>query len=341
MLLGISLENYDQTLSRVSREFDETPHESFDAIGALGPDVLAYVIANFGEDYVFDMAISYLPFAVFERLTFDQAAKIRYSAGRNFDSKIENAFDADPSHELLRKIKSSIWRWSMGDKSWNEIVDAYAAIRSFDLGLENFTVTLDHTSGYNELGMGKHSRTPLDGVFAYLVHYKGEHVMTIGFSVINGRQILLQQVQLKNRSGNRWLFRFPANRLEFIIDRFRSAFKGFRIHLVDGQSAGEKIVRAYSDSHSHVKKLKADTQSRIKRGIGDVAEQKRDLARHRAKDRELRENIRHLKGDLPRLAAFYSGIGRYQLGTPYRKNDLTHYAILAPHEQTKDIRIAA
>src|SRR3546814_1923886 len=67
--------------------------------------------------------------------------------------------------------------------------------------------------------MGKHSRTPLDGVFAYLVQYKGEHVMTLGFSLINDRQILLQQVQLKNRTGNRWLFRFPENRLEFIIDR--------------------------------------------------------------------------------------------------------------------------
>src|SRR3546814_4012996 len=84
--------------------------------------------------------------------------------------------------------------------------------------------------------MGKHSRTPLDGVFAYLVQYKGEHVMTLGFSIINDRQILLQQVQLKNRTGNRWLFRFPENRLEFIIDKFRSAFRGYRIHIVDGKS---------------------------------------------------------------------------------------------------------
>src|SRR3546814_9931003 len=82
----------------------------------LGPDVLAYVMANFGDDYVFDMAISYLPCQVFERLTFDQAAKIRHSASRNFDSKTHDAFDANPSHELLRKIKSSIWRWSLNDK---------------------------------------------------------------------------------------------------------------------------------------------------------------------------------------------------------------------------------
>src|SRR3546814_5464994 len=131
------------------------------------------------------------------------------SASRNFDSKTHDAFDANPSHELLRKIKSSIWRWSLNDKSRNEVVDAYAAIRSFDLGIEGLEVTLDYTNGYNEQGMGKHSRTPLDGVFAYLVQYKGEHVMTLGFSIINDRQILLQQVQLKNRTGNRWLFRFP------------------------------------------------------------------------------------------------------------------------------------
>src|SRR3546814_16099610 len=94
-----------------------------------------------------------------------QAAKIRHSASRNFDSKTHDAFDANPSHELLRKIKSSIWRWSLNDKSWNEVVDAYAAIRSFDLGIEGLEVTLDYTNGYNEQWMGKHSSKPLDGVF--------------------------------------------------------------------------------------------------------------------------------------------------------------------------------
>src|SRR3546814_6972991 len=110
-------------------------------------------MANFGDDYVFDMAISYLPCQVFERLTFDQAAKIRHSASRNFDSKTHDAFDANPSHELLRKIKSSIWRWSLNDKSWNAVVDAYAAIRSFDLGIEGLEVTRseEHTSELTSL----------------------------------------------------------------------------------------------------------------------------------------------------------------------------------------------
>src|SRR3546814_14622602 len=75
MVVGIPLESYDQTLFSVAPEFDRTPHESFDAMSELGPDVLAYVMANFGDDYVFDMAISYLPCQVFERLTFDQAAR--------------------------------------------------------------------------------------------------------------------------------------------------------------------------------------------------------------------------------------------------------------------------
>src|SRR3546814_4941530 len=69
-------------------------------------------------------------------------------------------------------------------------------------------------------------------------------------------------------------------------------------------------------SDLHIKKLISDTQIRIKRGIGDLHDQKRDLARHRAKERELRESIRHLKMEMPRLAAFYANTGRYLLGTP-------------------------
>src|SRR3546814_9420751 len=106
MVVGIPLERYDQTLFSVAQEFDRTPHESFDAMSELGPDVLAYVMDNFGDDYVFDMAISYLPCQVFERLTFDQAAKIRHSASRNLDSKNHAAFDANQSHTLLLTITS-------------------------------------------------------------------------------------------------------------------------------------------------------------------------------------------------------------------------------------------
>src|SRR3546814_14926469 len=66
------------------------------------------------------------------------------------------------------------------------ISDWSSDVCSSDL-IEGLEVTLDYTNGYNEQGMGKHSRTPLDGVFAYLVQYKGEHVMILGFSIINER----------------------------------------------------------------------------------------------------------------------------------------------------------
>src|SRR3546814_1981554 len=142
MVVGIPLERYDQTLFSVAQEFDRTPHESFDAMSELGPDVLAYVMDNFGDDYVFDMAISYLQCQVFERLTFDQAAKIRHSASRIFYSNTHEAFDANPSNELSRKIKRSIWRWSLHDKSSHDVIAAYAAIRSFDLAIEEREFTL-------------------------------------------------------------------------------------------------------------------------------------------------------------------------------------------------------
>src|SRR3546814_19488301 len=98
--------------------------------------------------------------------------------------------------------------------------------------------------------------------------------MTLVFSIINERQIRMQHVQLNNRTGNRWLFRFPENRLESIIYKFRSACRGYRIHIVDGKSTSDKIIASYSSSRKHIKKLISDTQIRIKRGIGDLQDRK-------------------------------------------------------------------
>src|SRR3546814_14834193 len=76
----------------------------------LGPDVLAYVMANFGDDYVFDIAISYLPCQVFERLTFDQAAPIPHSPTRPFHSPPPPALPPTPSHPPPPTTHSSIPR---------------------------------------------------------------------------------------------------------------------------------------------------------------------------------------------------------------------------------------
>lgn len=160
-------------------------------------------------------------------------------------------FEKDPEYEIIRKISSSMWRWGWTDKSvkgWNSLVRAYNAIKSFDLGLKGLTIKLDYSTYYLEKGYSKYTRTFLDGVFAFLIYYKDKHVMTIGFSVASDNRILLSQFQLKNRKGNRFLYKLPKNRLDFIVDKFYKHFKGFDIYLVDGKSLAKSTQNMYENA---------------------------------------------------------------------------------------------
>lgn len=329
MTIGVPLDSYDETLIKVSAQFDKKPSQSFDAVGRMGPAVRDYILHCFDKDFELDRISSHLPFEAFRNLTVDEAAKVRLSSASGFDRSIDEKFEINPTHKLLCKIRNSMWVWEGHQARWNEIVDAYHAIRSFDFDVDGFTITLDHTTGYNERGASQHSRTYLDGVFAYLVHFKGEHVMTIGFSIIGERRLLLQQVQLKNRTGNRWLFRIPGNRLEHVIDRMHAAFTGYHIHIVDGADVAEKSISCYRNERKQVQELKKRTLDALKRDNSDTVRRNDDIARYTATSRRLRRNMMHLKADKPRLAAFYRNTGRYVQGESFHMRELTHYALTA------------
>jgi hypothetical protein len=137
-----------------------------------------------------------------------------------------------------------MWRWSYSKGTWNEIVDAYNALRTFTLNLgPDFDVVLDYTTYHNERGYSKHSRTFLDGAFGYLVTYKGKHVMTIGFSILAGKKVLIQQVQLKEPQGNRWLYKLGMHRTDFALEAMKRCFNGYQIYLVEGKSAYRRLYR--------------------------------------------------------------------------------------------------
>lgn len=173
---------------------------------------------------------------------------------------INKKFEKNFNYEIIRKLSNSMWRWEMSYKSitsWNTIVDAYNCIRS--VKIDNFDITLDYTTSCNEKGYSKFSRTYLDGVFAFLIHYNGEHVMTIGFTVLSNHRILINQVQLVKKHGNRFLFKM-GNRIEWSIDLFHTFFKNFNIYLIKGidlsQSIYEQYKSQYDSNNYHLKKAK-------------------------------------------------------------------------------------
>lgn len=273
----------------------------------------AYREAYFGAaSFSFLNEYHHLPLQMFADFSFDELCKLRYSSTIMMDKTVTTLFETKAQYEIVRKIENSMWRWS-GKGEWNEIVDAYNGIRHFTL-IEDarFEVRLDHTGHCDECGWSKYGRRYLDGVFGFLVYYKGVHVFTVGFSLLRGKRIYIQQVQSTKRSGNRWRYQLPHNLVEFVIDRFTACFPGYALFIVDGGSLSDKIRREYETG------LQLLQARRIKSADDEEREKK------------LEADVAHVTNDRSRLAALYRAVGKYSLGPPrgptYR---LMHHPVLA------------
>lgn len=171
--------------------------------------------------------------------------------------------------EFIYKLRNSMHHYGeYQQRSWNDLVSAYYAIPEFDFGPE-FDVRFDHSRYFNWWGRAYHigeqirkmempwdeksiywdnNELYIDGVFAYLIYYKGKHVLTLGFS-LGGKKVLLSQVQLRNQRGNRWLYKLPLDYFDYAVTRFSDHFRhhGFDVCLVQGQSLADQIASWYGE----------------------------------------------------------------------------------------------
>ena len=300
---GLHLRSLSGELLRVEPKCAEKPMDAITgAEEKLWPSRDA--VARCFDHFSFAEHFYRLPLKVFRNFSFDELCKIYYSTIFMMDESVRRRFETNPRYEVVRKIKSSMWRWGSGSGVWNEVVDAYDNIRRFSfISDPDFEIRLDYSTYWNEFGYSKYSRTYLDGVFAFLVYFKREHVMTIGFSIMEKKRLLIQQIQSTRRTGNRYLYRLPPNRLEFVIDLFRKNFPGYALYVIDGGSLAEKTLADYRRICSN-------------------------LYRDESRRKELQAAISHLEADKPRLAAFYRDSGRFRLGPHTKKvNGLEHLQV--------------
>lgn len=311
-MLGYSLSMFEKDLKRVPAHRTKHPVRTFNLLETLGPRV-----CQWAEDNEFDpdTLVRRLPASVLLRkLTFDQICKTRYSQMFMMDSSVEELFRDRPEFSIVRKIDNSMWRWGWGSGVWNEVVDAYNGIRNFTVPVEGFDVRLDFTTGCNQRGYSRESRTFLDGVFGFLLYYKGEHVMTLGFSVMKGRRLLLQQVQLTQRKGNRFLFKLPANRLEFFLHCFAQAFPHHTLCIADGGDICRVSLASYTDNlETALNRLESNPD-----------------ARYQQDKEECESKIAHLSEELPRLERFYANCGEFVRGKQFKVNGIHHYHLHSP-----------
>jgi hypothetical protein len=324
-LKGLNLRSLRLDLHKIKSETSEKPASTIrDWKKKLGSWVKE-IEEWYGPKFDFMLNYHQLPLRMLDGFSFDELCKLRHSSVLCMDESVDKLFKTSAQHEVIRKISSSMWRWGCNRGTWNEIVDAYNNIRRFTFhDSPEFEIRLDHTTGYNEYGYSKYSRIYIDGVFAYLVYYKGEHVLTIGFSITGDREVLIQQVQSMKRFGNRYLFRLPKNRMEFVIDLFNQNFPGYKIAVIDGQSLVEKNLRGYRHALKRVEEL-----CEHYRRARDPESQK-SLKLREEECARLKECISHLEGDADRLIAFYRDIGRHRVIAGFKEiNHLLHRPIAA------------
>lgn len=318
---GLELEPLKGGLSKISSRMTRNSVRTIrDKKEKLDPHK-GYIADNFGEKFSFFFDYHKLPLEVLGGFSFEDLCKMKLSSPIMMHRSVEKLFETDFKYELVRKIISSIWRWGYQGSDWNEIVDAQTCICDFDFHSNpDFQIRLDYTTSFNERGRSQHSRIFLDGVFAFLVYYKGEHVLTIGFSVLGGKRILIQQVQSPKRTGNRYLYKLPTtNRMEFVVGLFRKNFADYDIFVVDGGSLVDNNLNNY----------RVGRERRLESLMFEYRGRAFDLAVNSSEIREIDEKISHIANDRPRLVSFYDNLGHFQKsGERFERHGLTHYKII-------------
>lgn len=156
-------------------------------------------------------------------------------------------------HPLLYKLYSSQWRYGMradygtAARHLNQLL----ALRA-PAGLE---FRLTWTLGSNETGQSVHARREgvkpnyLDGPLGLLVYSGPRLVMTVGLALCHAG-VLVAQVQLREPTGNRWLYRLPGARegltyLDWILGVLGEGFPDDPLYLPTGTSVVEAVIRSY------------------------------------------------------------------------------------------------
>lgn len=182
-----------------------------------------------------------------------------------YDAVLASDIDAhiDNNEPLIWKVRNSLWRYGCGT-DYSQFVAGLAGLRRLHVDIPGFELRVTHTKSINTAGWALHGRDNpiyLDASFGVLLFYKGEHVMTISFA-LSAHGILIAQVQLRQKRGNRFLYKLPMPFLDFGIDLVRRAFPDDPVYLVTGESTTEAIRRAYVDQHA---RFTDDVAERVQR----------------------------------------------------------------------------
>lgn len=187
----------------------------------------------------------------------------RLALGYPYTSQLADHLEA--AYEVVSKIHSCMYRYGYRQEYWR-VVRALRGIRRLhpDRGEEDFSFRLTWTPWSQAYSWSRHATDRplyLDGAFGLLVYYRGKHVLTVGFS-FSPTAVLVAQVQLREKKGNRWLYRLNGSHyLDWILGHLHRAFYDQGLELVTGDSAVEGVEKSYGSPVPH---LTPEQASRIR-----------------------------------------------------------------------------
>jgi hypothetical protein len=186
---------------------------------------------------------------------------------RSFSGRIDDDVYKHPHYIYAHKLALSAWHWYTeceGSKvPWSRVVQFHKFFKAFDFALDGFDVTIDHSHYWcNKRGSGEYTGkltdpvtgeriagTWLDGEFGLIISRGGVHLLTLGVCT-TAVGILVNQIQLKKKKGNRWLFQLPKPYFEYALERLLAACAEAELplFLVTGASHADELGRVHSEA---------------------------------------------------------------------------------------------
>lgn len=253
-MFGIDPATIPYTVDPVPAEFSENPHKLVENPEArVRAAAQKHIFDRFGygyfsesdqDDFTWERDWYRLSRDIL-RKAFSEQELYRLWAGSSILSQLGRAIEEqDP---LLWKVENCLWQYGF-TRELNRISSCLEGLKRLHLDLPDFELRVTHTYHTNTHGWAEHHEKGrdlyLDAAFGLLFFYKGQHVLTCGFALTR-EGIAVAQIQLREKKGNRFLYKFPKHYVDFVLDLLGEAFGRECLWLVDGRSAVDNIRRSY------------------------------------------------------------------------------------------------
>lgn len=182
------------------------------------------------------------PAQVLQNFNEVEIALLTFSTGFSLPRWEKEVNESVPLLRIIKKIELASWRAHSKSLTWNQVVDIYNRMITFDLGMTDLTMRIDLTSDTSRKGYSSYCDVFLDSELGFVFFHQDRHVFSIGFNAIvrEGRLSLrIEQVQLRQKKGNRFLYKMGGNYFQFVLERLVRHFAPIVCEL----RTGEHVVR--------------------------------------------------------------------------------------------------